>query len=96
MSPAARCAAPRSGPTPARRGHPVPNPVASNIVNMKLLYGVDNGAGGTDWVPATGQWSAANVLAAGISQVGKIRAVRIGFVVQRRAVGQGDSATTTC
>ena len=68
--------------TGAAQGTPVPNPVASNIVNMKLLYGVDNGAGGTDWVPATGQWSAANVLAAGISQVGKIRAVRIGFVVQ--------------
>ncbi len=68
--------------TGAPQASPVPNPVASNIVNMKLLYGIDNGAGGVDWKPATGQWTTANVLAAGISQLGKIRAVRIGFIVQ--------------
>ena len=68
--------------TGAPQGTPVPNAVASNIVNMKLLYGIDNLAGGVNWVPATGQWSAANVLAANISQLGRIRAVRIGFVVQ--------------
>ena len=49
---------------------------------MKLLYGIDNGAGGVNWLPATGQWSAANVMAANNSQLSKIRAVRIGFVVQ--------------
>jgi type IV pilus assembly protein PilW len=59
-----------------------PNPIASNIVNMKLLYGVDNGAGGITWTPATGQWLDANVLAANNSTVGKIRAVRIGIIVR--------------
>ena len=59
-----------------------PNPIASNIVNMKLLYGVDNGAGGIAWTQATGPWTDATVLAANNSTVGKIRAVRIGIVVQ--------------
>jgi hypothetical protein len=59
-----------------------PNPIASNVVNMKLLYGVDDGAGGITWTPATGQWSDTNVLAANNSTLGKIRAVRIGVVVQ--------------
>jgi len=59
-----------------------PNPIASNVMNMKLLYGIDNGAGGVTWTPATGAWSAANVLAASISTLNKIRAVRIGIVVR--------------
>jgi type IV pilus assembly protein PilW len=66
-------------------GQPVaqpPDPIASNVVNMKLLYGVDDGAGGITWTPATGPWNAATVLAANNSTLGKIRAVRIGIVVQ--------------
>ena len=63
-------------------GANAPNPIASNVVNMKLVYGIDNGAGGITWTPATGAWSAANVLAATTSNLGKIRAVRIGIVVQ--------------
>ncbi len=59
-----------------------PNPIASNVVNLKVVYGIDNGAGGVTWTAATGQWSEANVLAANISQLGKIRAVRIGIVVR--------------
>jgi type IV pilus assembly protein PilW len=68
--------------TGAKQAPLVPNPVASNIFNMKLLYGIDNAAGGVNWTPATGQWSAANVMAANNTQLSKIRAVRIGFVVQ--------------
>jgi type IV pilus assembly protein PilW len=68
--------------TGAKQNPAVPNPVASNIFNMKLQYGIDNGLGGVTWTTATGQWSAANVMAASISQLSKIRAVRIGFVVQ--------------
>jgi type IV pilus assembly protein PilW len=68
--------------TGAALGAPVPNPIASNIINMKLLYGIDNGAGGLDWVTATGAWSAANVMNASTSNLAKIRAVRIGIVVQ--------------
>jgi len=59
-----------------------PSPIASNIVNLKVVYGIDNGAGGVTWTAATGQWSDANVLAANISQLSKIRAVRIGIVVR--------------
>jgi len=66
-------------------GKPIPqptDPIASNIVTMKLVYGIDNGAGGITWTPATGQWSAESVLAANNSTLGKIRAVRIGIVVR--------------
>ncbi len=41
------------------------SPLASNIVNLKLQYGIDNVGDGSvhAWVSATGAWSAANVLA---------------------------------
>ena len=62
----------------------LPNPIASNIVNMKLLYGIDNNGDGTldTWVPATGAWSAANVLAADTNTLRKIKAVRLGIIVR--------------
>ena len=67
-------------------GANAPNPIASNIVNMKLVYGIDNGAGGVTWTPATGQWSSASILASDSvtfrANVGKIKAVRIGIVVR--------------
>jgi type IV pilus assembly protein PilW len=58
------------------------NPIASNVVNMKLLYGIDNGAGGVTWTPATGAWSWQNVLAANTTTLGQIKAVRMGIVVR--------------
>jgi len=62
---------------------PVPNPIASNIINMKLLYGVDNLLGGLDWVkPDTSPWTPAELLNAPNSTLARIRAVRIGLVVQ--------------
>jgi type IV pilus assembly protein PilW len=63
-------------------GANAPNPIAPNVMNMKLVYGIDNGAGGVTWTPATGAWSPANVHAASTSTLSKIRAVRIGFVVR--------------
>jgi type IV pilus assembly protein PilW len=68
--------------TGAKLASPVPSPIASNVVIMKMLYGIDNGAGGVAWTAATGPWSAANVLAANVSTLGKIRAARIGIVVR--------------
>ncbi len=59
-----------------------PNPIASNVINMKLLYGIANAGGGVTWVQATGAWSAANVLAANTATLSRIKAVRIGIVVQ--------------
>jgi type IV pilus assembly protein PilW len=67
----------------------VPNPLASNIVNMKLLYGIDNtGPGGNPdgildtWVTPTGAWSDASVLAAPIATLRQIKAVRLGIIVR--------------
>ncbi|HEY1460920.1 MAG TPA: PilW family protein [Casimicrobiaceae bacterium] len=59
-----------------------PNPIASNVVMMKLMYGIDNGAGGVTWNAAVGAWSPANVLAADNTTLKKIRAIRLGIVVQ--------------
>jgi type IV pilus assembly protein PilW len=61
-----------------------PNPLASNIVNMKLQYGVDNDNNGLldTWVNATGPWSAANMLAAPIGTLSKIKAVRLAILVR--------------
>jgi type IV pilus assembly protein PilW len=63
---------------------PEPNPIASNIVNMKLLYGIDDVGDGLlhAWVPATGAWSDATLLAAPNATLAKIKAVRLGIVVR--------------
>ena len=63
---------------------PAPNPLASNIVNMKLLYGIDNNGDGIldTWVAPTGPWSDANVLAADAPTLRKIKAVRLGIIVR--------------
>ncbi len=63
---------------------PVPNPLASNIVIMKLLYGIDNNSDGVldTWVTPTGAWSEANVLAADTTTLRKIKAVRLGVIVR--------------
>jgi type IV pilus assembly protein PilW len=71
-------------PNGAAAAAPVPNPLASNIVNMKLLYGIDNNGDGIldTWVAPTGLWSDANVLAADAPTLRKIKAVRLGIIVQ--------------
>jgi hypothetical protein len=65
---------------------PVPNPLASNIVNMKVEYGIDstptNGLLDT-WVQASDVgWGPATLLAAPLPTINQIKAVRIGFIVQ--------------
>jgi type IV pilus assembly protein PilW len=70
--------------TGAAAAAPVPNPLASNIVNMKLLYGIDNDGDGVldTWVAPIGAWSDANVLAADAPTLRKIKAVRLGIIVR--------------
>ena len=62
----------------------VPQPIASNVVNLKLQYGIDtDGDGALDaWVDATGDWAPAALLAAPVATVNRIKAVRLGIVVR--------------
>jgi len=72
-----------------------PNPLASNIVNLKLQYGIDSdGDGAIDsWVPArsgpSGDWSAAAVLAAPADVLVRIKAIRVGLIVRSDFLDRG-------
>lgn len=61
-----------------------PNPLVSNIVNVKFQYGIDSdGDGALDtWVPAAGAWSAANIAAAPWGTLLQIKALRIGVIAR--------------
>jgi type IV pilus assembly protein PilW len=67
------------------------NPLASNIVNMKVEYGIDSDGdqlGLLDYwvqgIAATpkGDWSPAAILPATVTTINKIKAIRIGIIVQ--------------
>jgi len=71
----------------------VGNPIAANIVNMKVQYGIDTDADPQrtldTWVPAktgsgSGNWDWATMMdgATLITQINQIKAVRIGIIVQ--------------
>ena len=62
-----------------------PNPLASNVVNMKLQYGVDTDDDGylDSWASATAApWDPPSVLAAPAAALARITAVRLGLVVR--------------
>ena len=68
---------------------PLPNPLASNVVNMKLQYGIDTTGGGVlTWVSSgTAPWRSADLVNAPdvnvlIAQLKTLKAVRIGIVVK--------------
>jgi type IV pilus assembly protein PilW len=70
-------------------GKDAPNPLASNIVNLKLQYGIDSDSDGSldTWVPAIdsgslGSWTATALLAAPLETLRRVRAIRIGLVVR--------------
>jgi len=69
-------------------GGDAPNPLASNIVNLKLQYGIDRDGNGMldTWAPAkagpSGDWSAATLLAAPADTLRRIKAIRIGLIVR--------------
>jgi len=81
---------------------PTPNPIASNIVNFKIQYGIDNNNDGRldTWVPATGAWLPATLMAAPLPVINSIKAVRIGIIVQSeqfdRDVGDFDWVLFDC
>jgi type IV pilus assembly protein PilW len=70
-----------------------PNPLASNIVNMKVQYGIDtNGDGMFDtWVTATGAWAPAVLLAAAtpIATLNQIKVIRMGIIVRGEQFERG-------
>ena len=66
-----------------------PNPIASNVVNMKLQYGIDTNSDGVldTWVSAdTAPWRSEDLLAGSgsalVAQLKTLKAVRIGIVVR--------------
>lgn len=62
-----------------------PVPLASNIVNMKVEYGVDTDANGVldTWVDAASAgFKPQDLLTGTIQQVNRVKAVRIGFIVR--------------
>jgi type IV pilus assembly protein PilW len=81
------------------------NPLVSNILNMKIQYGIDNVGDGLihHWVPATagtayGDWDPATLLAAPIATINRIKAARIAILVKseqhdKDLAGQGFTRT---
>jgi type IV pilus assembly protein PilW len=68
---------------------PPPNPLASNVVNMKLQYGLDTNKDGVlEWVSAaTSPWTPTELMSAIpgpnlVAQLKALKAVRIGIVVR--------------
>jgi type IV pilus assembly protein PilW len=70
------------------------NPLASNIVNMKVEYGIDNNLdqlGLLDtWVQATAGagWDPAAMLPASLTKINQVKAIRIGIIVQSEQFDQ--------
>jgi len=65
-----------------------PNPLVSNVANLKFQYGIDSdGDGALDtWVIAAGPWSAANLAAAPRATLDRIKAVRIGIIARTERI----------
>lgn len=61
-----------------------PNPLVSNIVNLKIQYGIDSdGDHALDtWVTASDAWGPAAMLAAARSTLDRIKALRIGVIAR--------------
>ena len=82
------------------QGGDAPNPLVSNVVNLKIQYGLDNdGDGALDtWVAAAagggaGDWSSGAILRAPVETLARIKALRVGVIVRGeqfdRAVTRG-------
>jgi type IV pilus assembly protein PilW len=77
-----------------------PNPLASNIVNLKLQYGIDSdGDGRLDtWVAATdagavGSWTPATLLAAPVETLARVKAIRVGVIVRSEYFDRSNKTT---
>ena len=67
-----------------------PNPLVSNIANLKFQYGIDSDGDGVldTWTSAdaAGAWNAAGVLAAPRATLDRIKALRIGIIARTEHV----------
>ena len=79
---------PATGAPDAGGAQPV-NPLTSNVVNMKVQYGIDDVGDGLihHWVSAVagtpyGNWDPATLLAAPIATINKIKAARVAILVR--------------
>lgn len=80
-----------------------PAPIGENVVNLQVLYGVDDGGGGgipndnviDRWVAPTGAWSFASLQADGEAAL-RIKALRLALVVRsaERQGAQGAASIT--
>lgn len=79
---------------------PAVNPVASNVLVMKVEYGINTSASVQQevntWVQATagGGWDPATLLPAKVTTINQIKAVRIGIIVQSEQFDRSLSAFT--
>ncbi|MDQ6619932.1 MAG: PilW family protein [Pseudomonadota bacterium] len=72
-------------PSPNAAAPMVPQPIASNIVNMKVQYGIDNTGTGIlgTWVDAAAAgWKPAELMAATLPVMNQVKAIRIGIIVR--------------
>lgn len=65
--------------------------VSSGIMDVQAEYGIDNAAGGTDWVPATGDWENPD-----IDHIRQIKAARIAVLARSETFEKPVAGSTTC
>jgi type IV pilus assembly protein PilW len=70
-------------------GGDAPKPLASNVVNLKIQYGIDTDGDGVldTWVSASatgsaGDWSSGALLRAPVETLARIKALRVGIIVR--------------
>jgi type IV pilus assembly protein PilW len=74
---------------------PTPNPIASNVVMMKLQYGIVDAGNVFHWVNAdAAPWDAASLLVATSVTLRQIQSVRIGVVVRSEQFDDSVPAST--
>ncbi|HZQ60335.1 MAG TPA: PilW family protein, partial [Casimicrobiaceae bacterium] len=72
-------------PAPGAVANDPPQPLAANIVNMKVQYGVDTTGDGIldTWVSAANQpWRPQDILGATLPALNQVKAIRIGLIVR--------------
>ena len=77
----------------------VASPLASNVINVKVQYGIDTSAPPDNildtWVPATdAAWTSDAVMAGNLAKLTQIKAIRIGLIVRSEQYDRDVTAKT--